>query len=94
MSLDNDGEQRSIQVKIPNDNGTIDAPILVLTDSVSNANITVQLDEVFDQVLQSYRDDPMALHQFSYYLLLQAKDFARNKDVTEENQIVDLAREE
>ncbi len=94
MHQDDDYGQVNIQVQIPNANGTIEAPVLVLADKASDTKISVQLDDVFDQILQSYRNDPAALHQFSYYLLLQAKDFARNEDVVEDNEMLDLAREE
>jgi hypothetical protein len=44
------------------------------------------LDELFDQVSQSFQIDPSALDRFSYYLLLKAKEFAqKNSDIHSES---------
>lgn len=93
MSEDDYGVHRNIQVQIPSANKTT-APTLVINDAVSDIDIRVPLDDVFSQVLQSYKNDPEALHRFSYYLLLQAKDFAQNENLAEDAEIVNLASEE
>jgi hypothetical protein len=93
MSKDDNCGQRNIQVPIPIADENI-APTLVINDGVCNTGINVQLDDVFAQVLLSYQNDPAALHRYSYYLLMQAKDFAQNEGVTEGAEIVNLAQEE
>ncbi|MFK7794772.1 MAG: hypothetical protein AB8B89_05440 [Gammaproteobacteria bacterium] len=89
---ENDGKQRNVQIQIPNAHRIIETPMLVITDSGSHANTSIHLDDVFDQVLQSYKNDPAALHQFSYYLLLQSKEFARSETGTEESETIGLAK--
>jgi hypothetical protein len=95
MMSKNDGlGHRNIQLQIPNANETINVPTLKLSDSLSNASIRVPLDDVFNEVSQSYQNDPEALHRFSYYLLLHAQGFAQNINITENVEIVNFLSEE
>ncbi len=59
-----------------------------------HTSIKVPLGVVFEQVSQSYKNDPEALHRFSYYLLLHAKSFAKNINSAEDAEIVNLAIED
>jgi hypothetical protein len=42
----------------------------------------------------SMKSSAVALHRFSYYILLQAKNFAQSEDLSKESEIVDLAMPE
>ncbi|MFK8028176.1 MAG: hypothetical protein AB8C40_08985 [Gammaproteobacteria bacterium] len=92
--MNKDSDQISIQIQIPNRYDNIDEPTLVLTEVKHDCNVNVPLDDVFDQILQSYQNDPEALHRFSYYLLLQAKAFAQSEGVSEKLDKVNLEGEE
>lgn len=87
-------DQRSIQIQIPNRYDNIEVPTLKLTAGEGNDSVNIPLDDVFDQVLQSYQSDSEALHRFSYYLLLQAKAFAQNEEVSEKLDEVNSAGKE
>jgi hypothetical protein len=94
MNKVDDFGPRSIQLQVPNANETIDVPTLIFTGDVGHTSIKVPLDDVFDRVSQSYKNDPEALHRFSYYLLLQAKSFAKDINLAEDAEIVNLAIED
>ena len=92
--MNKNSDHISIQIQIANRYDNIDAPTLVLKDVERDNNVNIPLDDVFDQIFQSYQNDPEALHRFSYYLLLQAKAFAQSEGVSEKLDKVNLAKEE
>ena len=94
MESSDDIRQLSIQLQIPNGNNVVEMPTLIIAGAVKNTSISVPLDDVFDQASQSYQNDSRALHQFSYYLLLQAKGFAQDFDVIDSAEVVNLAVED
>ena len=79
------------QITIPNGDTPQDEPTLaVILDSQLTHESTDQvhqcsLNELFDQVSKSYGHDKSALHRFSYYLLLQAKEFAQDDVLSDED---------
>lgn len=82
--------QLKFQITIPNGDTPQDEPTLsVILDSQQIHDSTDQvhqcsLNELFDQVAKSYGHDKSALHRFSYYLLLQAKEFAQDDVLSDE----------
>ena len=94
MSKHDDFGLRLVQLQIPNASESIDSPVLVVAGDVSDTDFKISLDEIFSQVSQRYQGDSEALQRFSFYLLLQAKEFAQNKDFPKDVDNIKLVREE
>lgn len=77
-------KQLTFQVTIPNQDTPQDQPIISIRADSEQASLSTDetyscsLEDLFSQVAESYRHDKAALHRFSYYLLLQAKEFAQD----------------
>ncbi len=78
------------QINIPNRDTPQDEPtVSVIVDPALSSKPSLEdcqcsLNELFDQVAESYKHDKSALHRFSYYLLLHAKEFAQDEVYSEE----------
>ena len=87
-----DNYRFKLQMSIPSKDTSIDEPeVSIILDSAeesssSETNYKINLDELFGQVAESYRHDVSALHRFSYYLLLQAKEFAQDESPSQHEQ--------
>ena len=79
------------QITIPNEDTPSGEPTLsVIVESMQLSDSSEQayqcsLNDLFAQVAESYRHDKSALHRFSYYLLLQAKEFAQDDVLVDES---------
>lgn len=80
-----------IQLQIPNEDNHLESPALVVMDEAGNKkSLTIPLNDIFSQAEQSYQNAPEAMHRFSYYLLLQAKEFATSEQALPEAEVVNL----
>ncbi len=80
------------QINIPNKDTPQEEPtVSVFVDSSPSSKPSVEecqcsLKELFNQVAESYKHDKSALHRFSYYLLLHAKEFAQDEVYSEDSE--------
>ena len=78
------------QITIPNEDTPGGEPTLTVfpvTSSLADSSeqtVRCSLNDLFAQVAESYGHDKSALHRFSYYLLLQAKEFAQDDVLADE----------
>ena len=81
-------QQIKFQITIPNKDTPQEKPVISISVDSGHAPLNAEavysctLEELFGQVAESYKHDKAALHQFSYYLLLHAKEFAQDDIVS------------
>lgn len=94
VGQNNSNSKITIQIQLPSKTNNHDTPTMVLyeesdTGEVKSTTYTT-LDVMFNQIADTYSNDKEALHRFSYYLLMQAKEFAQGELSSQESASLNI----